>query len=319
VLAATFGLPEQHRAVLALRELDGMSYADIGQVLDMSPSNVGVTLMRARLKLKGAVRMSYVDAEKLAAECQEMLPKLSAMIDGELSAAERERVERHLDDCPLCRLALEEMTEASKSYRALIPLLPPLLMRREVLHRFAPHGDGLEAQLESLQRPRTLAERWQRLPLAGKVALGVGAASAVAAVVLVLLIGGRLADAFRSPASNAGTAIEGAPTAPPSAIMTETDTSTGAVEATAGGERGGETGGDEQAPGGQREVEPERGSEPVTSGNDASELEEPSYEESAEPQPSEPDDPEYQGPPPTVVLPPREVMPSPSPSTPGPD
>lgn len=189
VLAATVGLSDQHRAVLALRELNGLSYQDIGDVLDMPRTTVGVTLMRARLKLKGAVRMSYVDVDKLAEECRDMLPLLSAMIDGELSAEERERVERHLEDCPLCRLALEEMTEASESYRGLIPLLPPFGLRPDVLGRFVPHAGttpqtaqvpakGLGARLAGLPGPAKAAL------LAGVVALSVVAGAGIGVAVL---------------------------------------------------------------------------------------------------------------------------------------
>ena len=132
---ATLGLPENYREVLALRELQGLSYDQIGEALGMSRTNVGVTLMRARLKLKVAIRMSYVDVDALVKECADMLPLLSAMIDDELSGDERERVEAHLEGCPLCRLALEQMTEATERYRGFIPLLPPPALKANVLHR----------------------------------------------------------------------------------------------------------------------------------------------------------------------------------------
>lgn len=132
---ATLGLPENYREVLALRELQGLSYDQIGEALGMSRTNVGVTLMRARLKLKVAIRMSYVDVDALVKECADMLPLLSAMIDNELSADERKRVEAHLEECPLCRLALEQMTEATERYRGFIPLVPPPALKVGVLHR----------------------------------------------------------------------------------------------------------------------------------------------------------------------------------------
>jgi anti-sigma factor RsiW len=90
--------------------------------------------------------MSSVDVEKLSKECQTMLPLLSAYIDGELTDQERVKVEGHLDDCPLCRLALEEMTEASKSYRGLIPLIPLAGIRQAIESRMGPMGSGPAGQ-----------------------------------------------------------------------------------------------------------------------------------------------------------------------------
>ncbi len=125
VREATAELTDEQRAVLTLREMQELSYEEIAQVMEMPRNTVGVYLSRARLKFKGAFRMNAVDADKLSAECQKMLPLLSALIDDELSAEERVRVEEHLDGCPLCHWALDEMREASTSYRALLPLIPP--------------------------------------------------------------------------------------------------------------------------------------------------------------------------------------------------
>ncbi|GAB4275731.1 MAG: hypothetical protein Kow0056_05630 [Coriobacteriia bacterium] len=122
---ALFVLSEKHRAVLALREMEGLSYQEIADVLEMPRNTVGVYLSRARLQFKEAFRMSAVDTERLAEECKEMLPLLSAYLDDEVTVAERDRVESHLEGCPLCRLAIDEMRESSRSYRALVPLLPP--------------------------------------------------------------------------------------------------------------------------------------------------------------------------------------------------
>ncbi len=130
---ATFALSESQRAVLALRELHEMSYQDIAEVLEMPRTTVGVTLSRARLKFKEAFRMSSVNAEETAEECRDMLGLLSAYLDDELTAEERARVDEHLEACAFCRLALEEMTEASRSYRALLPLLPPAALGAGVL------------------------------------------------------------------------------------------------------------------------------------------------------------------------------------------
>lgn len=122
-------LSDNHRAILALRELHDLSYQEIADVMGMPRTTVGVLLSRARLKFKEAFRMSSIDTENLVKECRDMLPLLSAYLDEELDASKRARVEEHLEACAFCRLALEEMTEASRSYRALLPLFVPAAFR----------------------------------------------------------------------------------------------------------------------------------------------------------------------------------------------
>lgn len=136
---AAFRLSENHRAILSLRELHDLSYQDIADIMGMPRNTVGVLLSRARLKFKEAFRMSSVDIDNLCAECRDMLPLLSAYIDNELNAQNRARVEEHLQQCAFCRLALEEMTESSRSYRAILPLLPPATL-----------GEGLWTRLGDL-------------------------------------------------------------------------------------------------------------------------------------------------------------------------
>ena len=138
--AASLG--DDYRMVLALRELQDLSYEEISSVMEIPKNSVGVLLLRARLKFKQEFRMSQVDVEQLSKECKEMLPLLSAFVDNELSQEEREKVEEHLKDCPLCRLALEEMTEASKSYRGIIPLIPPPNLQANVFARIRSQIEG---------------------------------------------------------------------------------------------------------------------------------------------------------------------------------
>ncbi len=131
VRQAAMNLSEEHREILTLREIDEQSYDEIAEVMNIPRSSVGVMLLRARLKFKQVFRMSHVDVEELSKKCKDMLPLLSGYIDKELNDAEKERVSDHLKDCPLCRLALEDMTESSKRYRALIPLLVPLALKTD--------------------------------------------------------------------------------------------------------------------------------------------------------------------------------------------
>ena len=128
-------LPEDQRTALTLREIQELPYEQISSIMDMPKNSVGVLLMRARMKFKQEFRMSQLDTDKLSSECRKMLPMLSALIDNELDDTKKAAVKEHLKDCPLCRLALEEFTQASKSYRAIIPLVPPAALKAEVLSK----------------------------------------------------------------------------------------------------------------------------------------------------------------------------------------
>ncbi len=56
ILAALERLPEPHRSVVILREVQGLSYQEIGEVLEMPMSNVRVTLHRGRRRLREELR-----------------------------------------------------------------------------------------------------------------------------------------------------------------------------------------------------------------------------------------------------------------------
>jgi RNA polymerase sigma-70 factor (ECF subfamily) len=52
IQAALNRLPEKHRIILTLRDIDGLSYEDISRILKLSPGTVDSRLHRARRKLR---------------------------------------------------------------------------------------------------------------------------------------------------------------------------------------------------------------------------------------------------------------------------
>jgi RNA polymerase sigma-70 factor (ECF subfamily) len=52
VRRAMAALPENFRAILVLRELEGLSYQEIGTILDLNKGTVESRLFRARARLK---------------------------------------------------------------------------------------------------------------------------------------------------------------------------------------------------------------------------------------------------------------------------
>ena len=100
--------------------------------------------------------------ESLDLCCDEREEQLSALVDGDLDAGEREAVEAHLEVCPRCRAVYEDLNEMTRSLRA----LGPVPERPNVLPKVA-----------------ATVNRGRR-----RMLLGLGGAVGLAASVLVVLL-----------------------------------------------------------------------------------------------------------------------------------
>lgn len=91
-------IPHAQREALVMRELEGRSYREIADILELTPSALETLLFRARRSL----------AEELenVVTCERAERAMSTGFDGRLSRKERRRLDEHLRDCPQCgRLA----------------------------------------------------------------------------------------------------------------------------------------------------------------------------------------------------------------------
>ena len=84
-------LQPRQRLVLALRELEEQSYAEIGELVGMKENAVAQLIFRARESLRTELRLAQVDPERLPEECRRFLPLLAAHLDGQLKEPRRER------------------------------------------------------------------------------------------------------------------------------------------------------------------------------------------------------------------------------------
>src|ERR687890_1308708 len=87
-------LPDQQRSALLMREIDGMSYADLAAALDVTVPAVKSLLVRARVGLVEA-------AEARDADCREIRDDLIASYDRGVKASGRAR--KHMRSCAGCR------------------------------------------------------------------------------------------------------------------------------------------------------------------------------------------------------------------------
>jgi hypothetical protein len=117
--AACAQLAERHRETLALRELLGLTYAEIATVIRVEPAAVGSLLARARLRLRSTLRGPFPAADPGCEEIDRSLRALARRQDGEaMPAQESDWLLDHLGGCEQCSRAHAAMLEASVCYRA---------------------------------------------------------------------------------------------------------------------------------------------------------------------------------------------------------
>src|SRR5215210_58582 len=82
------------RAALVMRELEGRSYAEIAEILELSTSAVETLIFRARRALREQLEGSLT--------CGEAELAISKQLDGRLPRGERGQLRAHLRECPEC-------------------------------------------------------------------------------------------------------------------------------------------------------------------------------------------------------------------------
>jgi RNA polymerase sigma factor (sigma-70 family) len=105
-------LPEQQRSALLMREIDGLSYADLAAALDVTVPAVKSLLVRARVGLVEA-------QESRDADCGEIRRDLMASYDRGVKASGRAR--RHVRECAGCREYRNDLRGMRRRFAALAP------------------------------------------------------------------------------------------------------------------------------------------------------------------------------------------------------
>src|SRR3954468_5748815 len=106
-------LPEQQRSALLMREIDGMTYADLANALDVTVPAVKSLLVRARVGLVEA-------AEARDADCQEIRADLLRAYDRGVKASGRAR--KHMRSCDGCSEYRTALRGMKRSFAALSPV-----------------------------------------------------------------------------------------------------------------------------------------------------------------------------------------------------
>lgn len=140
VRAANAALPARQREVLALREVELLSYDEIGELMDLNRNAVAQLVSRARIKLGELLRGSALASVGASSpECERALPLLGTLQDEQDCdpPSGLAWVRAHLAGCETCRFNLAAMQEAGASYRAIGLLAPAVWLRHATIARAA--------------------------------------------------------------------------------------------------------------------------------------------------------------------------------------
>lgn len=119
-------LPPSQRAVLTLRDVEGLSAKEAGDVLGLGERAVKSRLHRARVALREMLAPFAVPgppetrpaADAHPGRCPDTVRLVSRFLEGELDAAACAKLEAHVRSCPECRGACDTLRGALVSCRA---------------------------------------------------------------------------------------------------------------------------------------------------------------------------------------------------------
>jgi hypothetical protein len=186
------GLSEAHHQILVMRELEGLSYRQIGERLGMSRPSVESTLFRARRRLSEEYE-ELVSGER----CRRIQAIIAGSTDGRAGTRDERKMARHVSYCQPCRRAafaagfdadaLTPKRTAREKIAALLPL--PAFLKR----RIAGHGTEESAATSVGGHAATLAQLSTAAATYADPAMHWGKAVAKAAAVAAAVVGAGVA------------------------------------------------------------------------------------------------------------------------------
>ena len=186
------GLSEAHHQILVMRELEGLSYRQIGEQLGMSRPSVESTLFRARRRLSEEYE-ELVSGER----CRRIQAIIAGATGGRAGTRDERKMARHVSYCQPCRRAafaagfdadaLTPKRTAREKIAALLPL--PAFLKR----RIAGHGAEESAATSASGHAATLAQLSTAAATYADPAMHWGKAVAKAAAVAAAVVGAGVA------------------------------------------------------------------------------------------------------------------------------
>ena len=205
-------LSDTHHRVLVMRELEGLSYREIGERLELSRPAVESTLFRARRRLER--EYEEIDTGR---RCESMRKVIAQLAEGVESGVAPRRLARHAKRCSACRRLARGLGVEPLAYRngngngnGIASRVAALLPLPAILRRRTDEAASSEAVTEGAQASpplsTALAPATQAFAALGDRAVAVVAAAAFAGA-------GGAVIASNGPPGDTGAA--GAPAAAP--------------------------------------------------------------------------------------------------------
>jgi RNA polymerase sigma factor (sigma-70 family) len=116
-------LPVNFRQALVLREMSGLSYQEVAQVMEVSYDNARQLVHRGRLQFREAHGLRMM-ASSGASRCQVLDDLLSAYLDGELSAERRRAIQEHIAGCDHCQETERDLQKVAGLLAGVAPIIP---------------------------------------------------------------------------------------------------------------------------------------------------------------------------------------------------
>jgi RNA polymerase sigma-70 factor, ECF subfamily len=146
---AIAALDRPYREVLLLRDVEGLSAAEVAEVTGLSVPAVKTRLHRARGRLREALAPVMATGGLRAASartrpCPDVVRLFSRHLEGDISARTCARMERHLASCPGCQASCEGLRQVLRMCRtAPEPEIPADLQDkvRGAVHRLVAGDD----------------------------------------------------------------------------------------------------------------------------------------------------------------------------------
>jgi hypothetical protein len=155
VAEANGRLAVRHREALALRELLGCSYEQMGRIVEADREAIAELLWQARLALHDELNGSRLGAIAPVAEsCRRALALIAMDWDSELhDGGERDRLRTHLRTCGKCRVSQRAARQASATYREWPAAALPLGLRESLPSSDPAESQGAESERSSRRPP----------------------------------------------------------------------------------------------------------------------------------------------------------------------
>ncbi len=140
---AIAGLDPMYREVIALRDVEGLSAAEVAEVMGLSIEAVKSRLHRARMAVRERIAPLLSPAEAgpftPGPGCQDVVELFSRRLEGEIDGGDCAELEKHLQQCESCRGRCESLRSTlAMCKRAGAAAVPVHVERsvRDALRRF---------------------------------------------------------------------------------------------------------------------------------------------------------------------------------------